>query len=287
MPFFSVIIPVYNAQLWLRECLDSVAKQTFNAFEIIITNDGSSDNSQAIIDQFVEDNDSITVKVVNQENTGLGNARNEAVKQSEGEWLCFIDADDYWSAQKLMQCRHYILENQNVKWFYHEVYEKYPNGRMKERVGKECNSIKELLLDGNPIVPSATTIQKTVFTDHFGFDEERNRVEDLGLWMRLFQSNTIPRFLEETLTVYRLGSGLTKNAVDHFKKVIKVVEEATVSGLISESEKVEFVKRKNYEFARQAHKMGNFNEALENYKKGNRGLKVNVLSLLAKLSIAV
>ena len=287
MPFFSVIIPVYNAEPWLRECLNSVAKQTFKDFEIVITNDGSSDSSQNVIDQFIEENELISIKVIEQENAGLGNARNEAVKKAHGEWLCFIDADDYWSTQKLKQCRQYILDNQDKKWFYHEVYEKYPKGRMKERVGKECDSVKELLLDGNPIVPSATTIRKDVFTEQHGFDEDRNRVEDLGLWMRLFQAKLTPGFLEETLTVYRLGSGLTNNASDHFSKVMHVVDQAEKDGVISKSEKEEFGKRKYYEFARQAHKMSDFKEALENYKKGNRGFKVNVLSLLARLSMAV
>ena len=287
MPFFSVIIPVYNAEPWLKECLDSIAKQTFVDFEIVITNDGSSDRSADIIHQFIKENESISLKVINQKNAGLGNARNEAVRASEGKWLCFIDADDYWSTQKLMQCHQYILENQNKTWVYHEVYEKYAKGRMKERVGKECFSIKELLLDGNPIVPSATVIRKDTFLENNGFDEERDRVEDLDLWIRLFKGNHIPGFLEETLTVYRLGSGLTNNARDHFSKVMQVVNQVYSDGLISKTEKDHFVIRKNYEFARQAHKMGDFKEALRNYKKGSGGFKANVLSLLAKLAIAV
>lgn len=287
MPFFSVIIPVFNAEPWLRECLDSIAKQSYLNFEIVITNDGSTDHSKEVINKFTKDNESITVKVIEQQNAGLGNARNEAVKKAEGEWLCFLDADDYWSTQKLKQCRQYILNYQDKKWFYHEVYEKYPKGRMKERVGKECDSIKELLLDGSPIVPSATVIRRDFFLANNGFDEERNRVEDLGLWMRLFMENHIPGFLEETLTVYRLGSGLTSNASDHFLKVMHVVDQAEKDGVISRMEKKEFVKRKHYEFARQAHKMSDFKEALKNYKIGSKGLKASVLSLMAKLSITV
>lgn len=287
MPLFSVIIPVFNAEPWLRECLDSIARQTVSDFDIIITNDGSTDKSNEVIQYFQENNPSISVKVIEQENRGLGNARNEAVKKAEGEWLCFVDADDYWSTQKLKQCQRYIQDSPNSKWFYHEVYEKYPKGRMKERVGKECSSIKELLLDGNPIVPSAAIIKRSLFQVCNGFDEERDRVEDLGLWLRLFKANVIPGFLEETLTVYRLGSGLTSNATDHFSKVMQVIDQAESEGMISPSEKQEFVKRKHYEFARQAHKMGDFNEALKNYGKGNGSTKVNVLSLLAKLSIAV
>jgi glycosyltransferase involved in cell wall biosynthesis len=287
MTFFSVIIPVYNAEPWLKECLDSVANQSFLDFEVIITNDGSTDQSLEIIEAFVLANEAISVKVINQENAGLGNARNEAAKQSKGEWLCFIDADDYWSTQKLLQCHRFILERQSLTWFYHEVYEKYPNGRMKERVGHECHSLKSLLVEGNPIVPSGTSIKKSVFIEQNGFDEERNRVEDLGLWMRLYQSNSIPGFLEETLTVYRLGSGLTQNAKDHFKKVMQVVEQAKATGVISESERSGFIKRKNYEFARQAHKMGNFKEALEKYELGKSGVNTRILTFMAKLSIAL
>ena len=287
MPFFSVIIPVYNAAPWLQECLGSIAKQTFQDFEIVITNDGSTDGSQDIIKSFIQENETLSVKVVNQENAGLGNARNQAVKNANGEWLCFLDADDYWSTQKLLQCYHFINSQVSLSWFYHEVYEKFPKGRMKERVGFETTSLKQLLVEGNPIVPSATTVKKTVFTEHLGFDEERNRVEDLGLWIRLFQSNNLPRFLEETLTVYRLGSGLTNNAADHFLKVMQVIDQAKADGIISETERGEFVKRKNYEFARQAHKMGAFKEALRKYNLAESSAKVHLLSLLAKLNIAV
>ena len=80
MPLFSVIIPVFNAEPWLRECLDSIAKQTVSDFEIIITNDGSTDKSNEVIQFFRENNPSISVKVIEQENKGLGNARNKAVK---------------------------------------------------------------------------------------------------------------------------------------------------------------------------------------------------------------
>lgn len=287
MAFFSVVIPVYNAKPWLLECLNSVAKQSFTDFEIMLTDDGSNDGSGEILEEYKEAHPELQVTIIHQENAGLGNARNEAAKQSKGTWLCFLDADDYWSVHKLKQCYNFIRVHSKIKWFYHEVYEKYPNGRMREREGFICTSISQLLLEGNPIVPSATIISKSFFDELNGFDEQRDRVEDLGTWIRAFSKGEFPGFLEETSTVYRLGSGLTQNEDAHFKKVMTVISEAENEGWVTSAESEGFLKRKTYEFARQAHKMGDFKRAIKKYQEGSKSWKVGVLKTLAQLRIAV
>lgn len=92
MPEISVIIPVYNTKAFLDECLRSVQAQTFRDFEAIIVDDGSTDNSADIIDQFVK-NDSRFHKI-HQENAGLSEARNTGLSQIKGNWITFVDSDD-------------------------------------------------------------------------------------------------------------------------------------------------------------------------------------------------
>src|SRR5690606_27364966 len=92
MPKVSVIIPVYNAEKYLRECLDSVLAQTFTDFEVLLINDGSTDASGKICDEYAEKDSRI--KVFHKENGGVSSARNLGLDNAKGEWISFVDSDD-------------------------------------------------------------------------------------------------------------------------------------------------------------------------------------------------
>ena len=85
--FFSVIVPVYNVEKYLNECVDSILSQTFTDYELILVNDGSKDNSGAICDEYAEKDN--RVKVVHKENGGLSDARNAGIKVATGDYLFF------------------------------------------------------------------------------------------------------------------------------------------------------------------------------------------------------
>lgn len=93
MPLFSIVIPVYNVEKYLDECLKSVINQTFEDYEIIIINDGSTDNSLNICNRYAENNKKI--RIFNQKNQGLAAARNNGVEKTNGEFIVFLDSDDY------------------------------------------------------------------------------------------------------------------------------------------------------------------------------------------------
>ena len=89
MPKFSVIIPVYNVEKYIRRCITSVINQTFKDYEIIVINDGSTDNSIEIAKEF-------PVKIINSPHVSVSEARNLGVKKAKGEYILFLDSDDYW-----------------------------------------------------------------------------------------------------------------------------------------------------------------------------------------------
>ena len=93
LPLISVIIPVYNVQDYLARCLDSILAQTYQNLEIILVNDGSKDNSGAICDEYAARDD--RVQVIHKENGGLSTARNAGLDLAAGEYLSFIDSDDW------------------------------------------------------------------------------------------------------------------------------------------------------------------------------------------------
>ena len=104
---YSFIVPVYNTEKYLKKCLDSLVNQTYDDFEIIIVNDGSTDNSKSIIDEYKKKNKNIVV--INQENQGLSMARNNGVKKASGDYIIFVDSDDYVEEKLLEEI------NKNIK----------------------------------------------------------------------------------------------------------------------------------------------------------------------------
>lgn len=98
---FSIIVPVYNVSEYLEVCINSVLKQSFSDYEIIIINDGSTDNSGQIADEFSYNNEH--VKVFHQANGGASKARNNGIKNANGEYLLFLDGDDFWSDENFLR----------------------------------------------------------------------------------------------------------------------------------------------------------------------------------------
>lgn len=93
-PFFSVVIPIFKVEKYLQECVNSVLKQTFKDIEIILVDDGSPDNCPRICDEYAK-NDS-RIKVIHKQNGGLSSARNEGIKVATGEYIVFLDSDDFY-----------------------------------------------------------------------------------------------------------------------------------------------------------------------------------------------
>lgn len=92
-PLISVIVPVYNTEKYLRKCLDSICGQTYRSLEILCVNDGSTDGSAAILEEYAaKDN---RIKVIIQANGGLSAARNTGLEHATGEWIMGVDSDDY------------------------------------------------------------------------------------------------------------------------------------------------------------------------------------------------
>jgi len=107
MPKISVIVPVYNTEKYIEKCLDSILMQEYDNYEIIVVNDGSTDNSKKIIEKY-EKKYPEKIKFFSKENGGLSDARNYGVSKAMGEYLCFIDSDDYIAKDLFKSLEKYI-----------------------------------------------------------------------------------------------------------------------------------------------------------------------------------
>lgn len=133
-PFFSVIIPVYNREKFIGRALDSVLKQSFKDFEVICVNNGSTDQTLPIITDYAEKDSRI--KVFDQANRGRSAARNRGLENASGEWICFLDSDDFYYENHLVSIKSLIQKNSNQKAFATKL--------VQHQILSRSNSINEL-----------------------------------------------------------------------------------------------------------------------------------------------
>ena len=107
MTKISIIIPVYNGEKYIEKCLDSIKNQTFKDYEVLIINDGSKDNTKKLIEKYLNDK---RFKLFNRTNHGIGASRNFGLDESSGEYICFIDSDDYVDKKYLEKLYNKILK---------------------------------------------------------------------------------------------------------------------------------------------------------------------------------
>lgn len=108
-PFFSIITPVYNAEKYIEKCIESIQDQTFSNFELLLVNDGSSDNSGELCDSYaVKDS---RIQVFHKRNGGVSSARNFALDKAKGKYIIFLDSDDYFTLNALDVCKDIITKN--------------------------------------------------------------------------------------------------------------------------------------------------------------------------------
>lgn len=128
----SVIIPVYNTEKYIEKCLNSIANQTMKDLEIIIINDGSTDNSESVIKQWIENNKNIDAKYFKKENGGLSDARNFGVKKANGKYISFVDSDDYLEKDLYNNLEKYMDQEIDLIKFKMATYK--PTGEMIEKM---------------------------------------------------------------------------------------------------------------------------------------------------------
>ena len=141
MPKVSIIMPVYNVEKYLSKSIESVVSQTLKDIELIIVNDGSTDNSKMIIDQYLTKYNNILY--FEKENGGLSSARNYGIKYATGEYIAFLDSDDYVEP-KMYEEMYNVAKNENADMVECNFIWEYPN-KQKEDIGQLYFSKKEAI----------------------------------------------------------------------------------------------------------------------------------------------
>jgi glycosyltransferase involved in cell wall biosynthesis len=183
----SVIIPTFNRAAFLKTAVQSVLKQNYDNFEIIIVDDNSQDNTQAVVKKFSDERIRYTR---HQQNKGVSAARNTAIKASKGEYIAFLDDDDEWVSEKLKK-QVEIIEKSSVKVcgvyssFFIIENKKMEIGNISPHIKNKRGNLFEQFAFGNPIHTSTVLIRSECLEEVGLFDESISFMEDRDLWIRL------------------------------------------------------------------------------------------------------
>ncbi len=225
MPFFSVVIPLYNKQSYIKNTLKSVLQQDFTNFEIIVINDGSTDNSEKIVKKINDER----IRLISQSNKGVSHARNTGIKHAEGKIIAFLDADDFWYPGHLSEI-YQLYQNFPDACLFSTAYEiEYTGGLTKTFVLNKKSS--PLLLHpfykysfGFPLFyPSNFALKKNIFKKETAF-KEYIHAEDTELFLRL--GYTYPLAYSKKITMRHIDKAENSlfSAYDIDKKILILKE---------------------------------------------------------------
>lgn len=243
LPYFSVVIPLYNKEQYIAKTLESVLNQTFENFEIVVVDDGSTDKSCEIVKSIKDSR----IRLICQENGGPSKARNRGIQEAKGELIAFLDADDEWLSEKLQLQYAFAIENPDIVWSCTGY--RVEGGKRTEQILYVEEGILDDALDaiiqGMSINSSTAVIKRSVFDDHrLLFNESVRRSEDREVWLKVACLFPKIGYMKQVLTIYNVNTlgSLSASAIDEmdfpFLSLNKRIEDVLSSIDIGRQKKV-------------------------------------------------
>ena len=243
MPKISVIIPVYNTEKYIEKCLDSIYNQKMKDIEIIIVNDGSKDNSDTIIQKWIEKNkENIQIKYLKKENGGLSDSRNFAIPYVTGEYISFIDSDDFIDENLYSNLEKYMNEKIDlIKFKMQTVDEK---GKILEKLDgpifEKCTGEKgyeKLCTNDKFLDPACIYLYRTEFYKENNFKYKLGAYhEDFGLTSLIIlkaksfvSTNEYGYYYLQTNNSITRNSNYAKDLINHYDDMIRTIENYEIS----------------------------------------------------------
>ena len=220
MPKVSIIVPVYNVEEYLERCLDSLVNQTLKDIEIIIVNDGSTDGSKEIIQEYI--NKYKNIVYLEKKNGGLSSARNYGIPYAKGEYIGFVDSDDYVELTMYEKMYNKAVEEKSDMVECDFIWE-YPN-KKREDIGKMYSSKKEAIVEARVVawnkIIKKDIIEKTKITFPEGL-----RYEDIEFFYKIVPYLNKISFVKEELVHYvQRGSSIANTQNERTGEIFKIWE---------------------------------------------------------------
>jgi glycosyltransferase involved in cell wall biosynthesis len=188
----SVVIPAYNAAAFLPRCLKSAFAQTLKPEEVIVVDDGSSDNTATLAAE-------LGATVVSRPNGGLSAARNTGIQNASHDWIALLDADDMWEPEKLERQATRIRPDTTLVYTGIRIFD--DSGVREDRLAIDPVAAKKVLRFRNPITPSTVLVRREAAISVGGFREDVRACEDWDMWFRLQRTGQF-EYVPDALTDY-------------------------------------------------------------------------------------
>jgi glycosyltransferase involved in cell wall biosynthesis len=208
-PTFSIVVPVYNEEKYIREALNSILAQTDPDWEAILVDDGSTDATPGILDEYAK-NDT-RFRVFHKSNGGQSTAINKGVQEARGEWICWLSGDDYFHSKKLELNRRWIQDFSGIAFFFSGHWLIQPDGTKIEYdldwLNLENSSYHLItLFRCNYVMGISICIKRDAWLRNRGFDENLRWAHDLDMWLRMML-NTPTRYIPDRTCIMRYHPG--------------------------------------------------------------------------------
>ena len=228
IPFVSVIVAVYNAEKYIKDTIESIIKQTFQDFEIILVDDCSTDNSYNILREYSNKNEKIKVYKLEQNSGGPAKPRNIGIDKSLGKYIAFLDADDLWYETKLEEQLNFMEKNKlnfsSTKMHFIDENDNFFNIENLKLKIKAFFTIKNNicnLISSRFIVLSSVIIDKNI-VEVFDEDSAYSSVEDYELWLRVLSKDTTKyKHFDKVMLKYRILDTSISDRTQPFKQDVK------------------------------------------------------------------
>jgi glycosyltransferase involved in cell wall biosynthesis len=202
----SVIVPCYNAEHYLENALDSIRSQACPDLEIIVVDDGSTDDTAGVLRKL----NGTDLQVLRQDNTGPAAARNLGISAARGKWIAFLDADDYWLPSKLNLQLESLARKPDAAFCYSSgIYIGPPNTRRIQKPHRSGEDVFWSLLWGSQLLMGSVIVRRECFAQAGSFDTQLRTGEDWDMWLRLAARWT-SCYVKEPLVVCRASEQKNK-----------------------------------------------------------------------------
>ncbi|NMA84098.1 MAG: glycosyltransferase [Epulopiscium sp.] len=216
----SVVMPAYNCENYITNAIESVLKQTYSNFELIVIDDGSKDNTLKIINDYGKKD--YRVKVFrNKKNSGVSATRNRGISLAEGEWIAFLDSDDIWIEDKLEKQMNCVYA-QNAEFVFTGVSYIDETGKSYSGIFEVPNEVSyKKLLRQNVITCSSVLVNKRYF-ENIRMEKD-DMHEDYAVWLRILRLGVTAYSVNEPLLIYRISrNSKSGNKLKTIKMTYKV-----------------------------------------------------------------
>jgi glycosyltransferase involved in cell wall biosynthesis len=206
LPLVSIIIPAYNAEVYVKEAVDSALRQTYRSIEVVVVDDGSTDGTKAVLRPYVR---SGKINYIHQSNKGLSSARNAGIRASRGDFVAFLDSDDVFLETKVGEQLSALEDNPGFGVCYCDILhftDTVPRRFYHHRYYYPSGDILEPLLHRQFINPLTVMARRELFEKYGYFDETLRRSEDWDLWLRWAHAGVKFYYLDKPLAHYRIRS---------------------------------------------------------------------------------